>query len=36
MISFADVFPDERIVATLSQQLIWNHFGVIHRPNYTY
>jgi predicted nuclease of restriction endonuclease-like (RecB) superfamily len=26
MIQFAEVFPDERIVATLSQQLGWSHF----------
>src|SRR3954447_26279683 len=26
MIRFAEVFPDERIVATLSQQLGWSHF----------
>ena len=26
MMSFAECFPDERIVATLSQQLSWSHF----------
>lgn len=26
MIRFAETFPDERIVATLSQQLSWSHF----------
>jgi predicted nuclease of restriction endonuclease-like (RecB) superfamily len=26
MISFAEVFPDERIVATLSRELGWSHF----------
>jgi hypothetical protein len=27
MIQFADVFPDEEIVSTLSRQLGWNHFA---------
>jgi hypothetical protein len=26
MIKFAEVFPDETIVATLSRQLSWSHF----------
>lgn len=26
MVRFAEAFPDERIVATLSQQLGWSHF----------
>jgi predicted nuclease of restriction endonuclease-like (RecB) superfamily len=26
MLKFAELFPDERIVATLSQQLSWSHF----------
>jgi len=26
MTQFAEVFPDKRIVATLSQQLGWSHF----------
>lgn len=26
MVQFADVFPDEQIVATLSRQLSWSHF----------
>jgi hypothetical protein len=26
MIQFAEVFPDEQIVATLSQDLSWSHF----------
>ncbi len=26
MVQFADVFPDEAIVATLSRQLSWSHF----------
>ena len=26
MVKFAGIFPDERIVATLSQQLSWSHF----------
>lgn len=26
MVKFAEVFPDERIVATLSQELSWSHF----------
>jgi hypothetical protein len=26
MMKFAEAFPDEEIVATLSQQLSWSHF----------
>lgn len=26
MVQFAEMFPDEEIVATLSQQLSWSHF----------
>lgn len=26
MVQFAELFPDEQIVATLSQQLSWSHF----------
>jgi hypothetical protein len=26
MMKFAEAFPDEKIVATLSQQLSWSHF----------
>ncbi len=29
MIQFAEVFPDEQIVATLSRQLGWSHFVAI-------
>jgi hypothetical protein len=27
MVQFAEVFPDEQIVVTLSRQLGWSHFG---------
>ena len=26
----AEVFPNKRIVATLSRQLIWSHFALLH------
>ena len=26
MVQFAELFPDKKIVATLSQQLSWSHF----------
>lgn len=26
MIQFAEVFPEEEIVATLSRQFVWSHF----------
>jgi len=29
MVQLAEVFPDERIVATLSRQLTWSHFALL-------
>ena len=29
MIQFAEVFPDEQIVASLMRQLSWSHFLII-------
>ena len=28
MVQFAELFPEQEIVATLSRQLSWSHFGV--------
>lgn len=29
MMQFADLFPDEQIVVTLSRQLSWSHFLIL-------